>query len=80
VSTEHRAEAAIRHSFVREAAMADMLLATRGYGAPEIRVAGPRSVVAACHKVVDGRLVRAEALGLDDLDAIRKLVKMVMRP
>ncbi len=60
--------------------MATKLLAARGYSAPEIRVLGPRQVVACSHKVVRGQVQRAEALGLDVRDAEANLVKLVTRP
>lgn len=64
--------------------MADMLLAARGFSTPpsiEVVESMPRyAVVASSHKVVDGQVVKASALGRDDIDAIRNLVKVVTRP
>lgn len=54
-------------------------LSSRGYGLPSFTVRGPRLVVAATFKVIDGQVVRAEAAGFDQRDAERRLVSMVTR-
>jgi hypothetical protein len=56
------------------------LLNGRGYADIEFRSIAPFRVVASSHKVVRGQQVTAEAMGVDEYDAARKLVRLVTRP
>lgn len=56
------------------------LFSSLGYELPVIEQRGPRLVVASTHKLVEGQLVRAEALGIDPRDAEQRLVKVLTRP
>jgi hypothetical protein len=61
----------------READERRNALVANGYGDVAIEVRGPRLVIASTHKVDSG--ARAEALGIDRIDAERKLVSLVTR-
>ena len=63
----------------READEARIAFSSLGYTLPVIEVRGPRLVVARSHKVVDGQVVRAEALGFDQRDAEQRLISVLTR-
>ena len=64
----------------REQAERQRLFSSLGYELPVIEQRGPRLVVASTHKLVEGQVVRAEALGFDARDAEQRLVKVLTRP
>ena len=55
------------------------MLKGRGYSEPTTERLGERDVIARASKQVGNRVVRAEALGRTEQDAVRKLLGVITR-